>query len=178
MEDKNLYASPDAEVEVETAAGEQELATRGSRLLAIIIDTIVMFIAIFAVMFVVFAAFFSTSGPDSPLSLFGLPEDVVGGLAGVISFVVINGYLLATTGQTVGKRALGIRIVSYTDGELLPIGKLLALRYGPLWVLNMLPFLGGVLGPLFGLVDSLFIFNSERRCIHDYIAGTKVVKVN
>ena len=30
-------------------------------------------------------------------------------------------------------------------------------------------------GGLFGLVDILFIFGSERRCIHDLIAQTKVV---
>ncbi len=137
-----------------------------------------MFVAIFAVMFIVLAAFMSSAGPDSPLSFFGLPEEVFGGLVGIAAFVLINGFLLASSGQTVGKRALGIRIVSYTDGELLPIGKLLALRYGPLWVLNLLPFFGGLIGPVFGLVDALFIFNSERRCIHDYIAGTKVVKVN
>ena len=30
--------------------------------------------------------------------------------------------------------------------------------------------------PLYGLVDILFIFSEERRCIHDHIAGTKVIR--
>jgi uncharacterized RDD family membrane protein YckC len=30
--------------------------------------------------------------------------------------------------------------------------------------------------PLYGLIDVLLIFGSERRCIHDYLAGTKVVE--
>ena len=31
---------------------------------------------------------------------------------------------------------------------------------------------------LFVLVDILFIFGKERRCVHDYIAGTKVIDVS
>ena len=35
----------------------------------------------------------------------------------------------------------------------------------------------GLLGfiPLYGVVDILFIFREDRRCIHDLIAGTVVV---
>ena len=29
--------------------------------------------------------------------------------------------------------------------------------------------------PFYGLIDILLIFGSDRRCIHDYLAGTKVV---
>jgi uncharacterized RDD family membrane protein YckC len=29
---------------------------------------------------------------------------------------------------------------------------------------------------IYGLVDSLIIFGSARRCLHDHIAGTIVVK--
>jgi uncharacterized RDD family membrane protein YckC len=30
--------------------------------------------------------------------------------------------------------------------------------------------------PLFGLVDILFIFREDKRCIHDLIAGTRVIQ--
>ena len=30
---------------------------------------------------------------------------------------------------------------------------------------------------LVSLVDALFIFGKQRRCLHDYIAGSKVVRV-
>jgi hypothetical protein len=36
----------------------------------------------------------------------------------------------------------------------------------------------GILGiiPLYGIIDSLFIFGNARRCVHDYIADTIVIK--
>ena len=34
-----------------------------------------------------------------------------------------------------------------------------------------------VLGPLASFVDILFIFGASRRCVHDLIAGTQVVRV-
>jgi len=33
--------------------------------------------------------------------------------------------------------------------------------------------LGGI--PLYSVVDALFIFRNDRRCIHDLVAGTVVV---
>lgn len=33
-----------------------------------------------------------------------------------------------------------------------------------------------VLGPLYGLVDVLMIFGGQRRCCHDYIADTIVIR--
>ena len=76
--------------------------------------------------------------------------------------------LLVTQGQTLGKKIMNIRIVSYDDGMIPGAGKLLGLRY----VVN------GLLGqiPGYAFVDVLFIFGQEQRCIHDYLAGTKVVQ--
>ena len=47
------------------------------------------------------------------------------------------------------------------------------MRYFPLAVIAQIPFAGGI----FSLIDCLFIFREDRRCIHDLIAGTKVVDV-
>ena len=33
-----------------------------------------------------------------------------------------------------------------------------------------------VIGAILGLVNILFIFGPEKRCLHDYIAGTRVIK--
>ncbi len=65
-----------------------------------------------------------------------------------------------------------IRIVDL-NGAVLPVQRLLGLRYLPWWAASIVPFVGG----LFALIDALFIFRKDHRCIHDHIAGTKVVQV-
>ena len=49
--------------------------------------------------------------------------------------------------------------------------KILGLRYVLVMLVAVIPFIGGLLG----VIDFLFIFRSDRRCVHDLIAGTKVV---
>jgi uncharacterized RDD family membrane protein YckC len=65
---------------------------------------------------------------------------------------------------------MNIRIVNYSDGQVPSAGRLIGLRY----VLNS--FLGRII-PFYAFVDVLLIFGNERRCIHDYLAGTKVVEI-
>ena len=52
-----------------------------------------------------------------------------------------------------------------------PLWRLLALRYLPLQAVGQIPILGVVVG----LLNPLLIFRADRRCLHDHIAGTKVV---
>jgi uncharacterized RDD family membrane protein YckC len=84
--------------------------------------------------------------------------------------IVINVSLLSRNGQTIGKRAVGTKIVR-TDGSKVELSRLIALRWLPVFALRFIPFLGG----LAGLADALVIFGSDRRCIHDYIADTIVI---
>ena len=71
------------------------------------------------------------------------------------------------SGQTLGKKALGIRIVKMNTG--------LNGGFVPNVLLRII--LNGLIGVItfYGLVDILFIFRSDCRCIHDLIAGTQVV---
>jgi len=59
-----------------------------------------------------------------------------------------------------------------TDGSQASWQRLLGLRYGVQAALQALP----AAGMIFGLVDSLWIFGKERRCLHDLIADTIVIK--
>jgi uncharacterized RDD family membrane protein YckC len=88
-------------------------------------------------------------------------------MALLVALAVAQVYFLSREGQTLGKKALRIRIVRYDDGGNPGFVKAVVLRI----------FVNGFLGiiPLYGLADVLFIFGAEKRCIHDYIAGTKVV---
>ena len=48
---------------------------------------------------------------------------------------------------------------------------LIGLRYLPFWVVGQV----WVIGPILSLANPLFIFREDRRCLHDLLAGTKVV---
>lgn len=164
MASDNPYASPDAEVEVDDSV-QSELAGRWRRLGGSLIDGILLMIVWFPIMMVagIWDRMMDVQATFS--------DTLVSTVLGIGLFLLLNGYLLMTSGQTLAKRTLGMRIVSVADDKILPIGKLIVLRYLPQWVLAQLPVVGGFVG----LVDSLFIFGEERRCAHDYIAGTKVV---
>ena len=77
--------------------------------------------------------------------------------------------LLIKDGQTLGKKALRIRIVKIDTGE--------NGGFVPNVLLRLI--VDGLLGiiPLYGLADILFIVRDDRRCIHGMIEGTQVVEV-
>jgi uncharacterized RDD family membrane protein YckC len=108
---------------------------------------------------------FKTAGSDM------WSADPAGAITGVLTFLLLNGYLLATRGQTLGKALLKIRIVR-PSGEPAS-GARLALRYG-VGLCNR-PHGGHALW-IYSLVDCLMIFRKSRRCLHDEIADTIVVK--
>ena len=86
------------------------------------------------------------------LGIFGVPYQVV---------------LLRRDGQTVGKLLLRIRIVDEETGVKGRVFSNIVLRYFVNWLLTMIP--------PYVLIDHVFIFAKNRRCVHDYLAGTKVV---
>lgn len=162
------YAPPAAHVEdVEaTAEGEQVLATRWQRFWAAIVDVLVGLVALWLIGTITSWDPFAS---DADAGLWD--TDLMGTLVGFITFAVVHGYLLATRGQTVGKLALGIRIVR-SDGSRASLGRLLGLRYGIGSATMAIPAVGGI----FGIIDALLIFRQSRRCLHDNIADTIVVK--
>jgi uncharacterized RDD family membrane protein YckC len=85
-------------------------------------------------------------------------------------FALMQGYFLSKSGQTIGKKVVGTRIVDM-EGNPPTLGRLLGFRYAAVYLVNMIPVVGGLLS----LLDAVFIFRSDRRCLHDLIAGTQVV---
>ena len=90
----------------------------------------------------------------------------------LVLFLIVQGWLLVTHGQTIGKKVLGMRIVR-TDGSAADVTRVLVLRYGIGFVLNVVTMVGG----LYGIVDGLLIFRGSHQCLHDTIADTKVIKL-
>ena len=87
-----------------------------------------------------------------------------------IIFFVLHGFLLQQYGQTIGKRIMGIAIVTM-DNQKPAFFMLIVQRYLSQWVMGMVP----VIGILLRLDDILAIYRPDRRCIHDHLAKTKVI---
>jgi uncharacterized RDD family membrane protein YckC len=88
-----------------------------------------------------------------------------------LGMLVCQCYLLAIRGQTIGKIVMGLRIVRFEDGGNPGFVKAVLLRTF-LWALiTAVP----VVGTLVGVVGILFIFRDDQRCLHDHLAGTRVV---
>jgi uncharacterized RDD family membrane protein YckC len=164
----NPYAAP-ASVAIRRASDQGELAGRGRRLGAAIIDTIIMMAIAIPIVIVVAggrAAYMAKSQSGD------LGFQLIGALIGMSIFLLLNGYLLAQSGQTIGKKLLGTRVVR-TDGSKADFARIMLRRYLPLWVVGMVP----VVGMLIALLDSLLIFRASKKCLHDDIADTVVVRV-
>ncbi|HEY4246180.1 MAG TPA: RDD family protein [Lacunisphaera sp.] len=149
---------------------ELEPASRWLRLGAALLDGIVSSILMtpgFAVM--MSAGFFTNPDhPNTPLLLAGF------GVLG-FGFLILMGiqiYLLTTRGQTIGKKLLAIKIVNFEDEANPGFVKAFLLRSFVNGLIGSIPFVGAV----YSLVDICFIFRDDRRCLHDLLAGTKVVK--
>jgi len=157
---------PAAAGEAPSASKQHPVASRLARLGAAIVDAV---LALAIALPIGFVTGYLQRVLDQTASV---GEMAVQAVAGMIIFLLLHGYLLATRGQTIGKMLLGVRIVDYNTDQLLSFGKLIGLRVVPVWMVSLIPFAGGCLV----LIDTLFIFGNERRCIHDLIAGTKVVQ--
>ncbi len=158
----DVYAPPQSQLE---ELEKFELASRGSRLGAAIIDGIINMLTVIPLMMAL-GMWEMVIGGEEP----GLMFTVGVGLASFVLFALIHGYFLATGGQTIGKKILGIRMVDMQD-QILPVPSILGKRYLPITLVSMIPLIGQILP----MIDILFIFRKDRRCIHDLIAGTKVV---
>lgn len=173
MAEFNPYEAPSAAVADLVDPESLELAGRGTRLGAKLLDGLIMgggfaLIGILAAIFV--PAFLSRRGGGPPVALFVVFAALGGGL--LLALMIWNIVWLSRYGQTIAKRILKIRIIR-SDGEPVGMGRMLGLRIILMWVIESIP----LLGPLFSLVNACFIFRDDRRCIHDLIADTIVVKV-
>lgn len=170
----NPYAPPAADVDQGLHLGDDlVLADRGARFLAFLIDVFLMFFAMLPGIGILFVVV-DGAGPSS-LGIFGRADGILSALllafVFLLAFQGFQWYLISTTGQSLGKRWLGVKIVRM-DG--LPCGfvhGVLLRSWVPHLLVSFVPFLGYV----FFLVDALFILGDERRCIHDHMASTQVV---
>ena len=94
-------------------------------------------------------------------------------VVGVFALLGINIYLLASRSQMIGKWILKIQIMDYETNEPAGFLKSAILRGFVNGLIGAIPMVGS----LYSLVDILFIFGEEHRCLHDQLAGTYVANI-
>jgi uncharacterized RDD family membrane protein YckC len=163
------YAPPQAQVYApQFHDGEQApLADRSQRLVAIILDGLIG-IPIALPIIIGIAMSDKETGPGMISYLLF----AIGGLM-VLGLLAYNLMLLHKSGQTLGKKWAKVKIVR-NDGSRASLGRIFGLRILVNGLIGAIP----LLGPFYSLADILFIFREDRRCLHDKIADTKVVKAN
>lgn len=152
------------------------LASFGQRLGAVLVDTLVLFLPL-AVLFGVLAASFAASAPSFLDGRDGPSGGLVAGF-GVMFVVLLLAMLVGPVlysvgfegghlGQTVGKWAVGIRVVDGRTAGRLPVGRAFARTL-------VRSFASGTL--LLGYLWMLW--DDQRRTWHDLAADSRVVQVD
>ncbi len=110
-------------------------------------------------------------------------------LAWGLPVLALQSFLIAWRGQSIGKLALGTRIVDAGDGRRVGFVRAVLVRTWLVWMpallfndawIQSLPralVIPVIVGCGLLIADGLTIFGKPRRCLHDYLAGTRVVRV-
>lgn len=163
----NPYAPPTAGSEQPMYGMDmdvQVLAGRGTRLGAVLIDGMLNLAACIPGFIIGGLSMAAMSEDEGAIVMVGLCA------LGVLGLMIYQWYLVSTTGQSLAKKWLGIRIVKL-DGSIPGFVHGVLLRQWVVGFLANIPFVGFIVA----LVDPLMIFGDERRCLHDHIASTKVI---
>lgn len=146
---------------------ELDMATVGGRFVALLVDWLIiglpLMILAFAILIPIGVISAETSEDVAPfLAIF---SNIFVSLGAAAVYILYEGFMLASGGQTVGKKVMKIKVVSPEGGEL---------TKGQAWgraisrqVLAIVPCLG--------LIDNLVAFGQERTAIHDMMAKTRVI---
>ncbi len=162
-----------------TSAG-LELAGRGTRLGAALIDRVIATLCMVPGLVLMGPTFMSlvlaaSRGEEPSFAEISAAGLAMGAFVTAIGWLIqfaVQLWMLSTRGQTIGKRLLNIRIVRFQDNSNPGFVYAWLLRNFVPALIGFVPYLGFI----FVIVDACFIFGEQRRCIHDHIAGTKVVK--
>ena len=167
MNSPNPYAPPKAPVADTYDGDEAALASRGQRLGAAILDALISMIWTIplGLAFGIWSAAFRHQAVPYGNSLLVT-------LLGFILFAAVNAHFLRANGQTIGKKLVGIRIVTL-DYAVPDLKRILLLRYGTMWGVSIIPGSGGC------SASSMFsLFSCAAPLRHHHISATKVARAD
>jgi uncharacterized RDD family membrane protein YckC len=132
-------------------SGPLDLATIGKRFLAVLVDGIILYVVNAAIGFVIGVAMHG--GTAQVLGCVSI-------LTSLVINIVYDASLVAASGQTLGKRALKIKVVAENGANV---------DTGQAW--------GRALAKMIPFSQLVALFNNDRKGIHDMLAHTRVVNV-
>ncbi len=188
----NPYAIPTARLSKKLARPtEIVLASRGERLLAYVLDVLILSLGLFLGVMVGIIIMVNTSqNPQVVLEYIVEQSNSTTSsfwtinlldrwvylqvIAPLVLYFLINGYMLQTRGQTLGKSLMSIAIIDKDTKEVPPISTIFLRRYIPF---NSMAIVNVLLQLLIFFSDAFSIFREDRRMLHDLAANTIVIKV-
>jgi uncharacterized RDD family membrane protein YckC len=143
------------------------LAERSSRLGAAIVDGLIFGAMVYTPLILGMvgsaAAADAAGQPNAPILLVGMGLT----FAAVVVWIYMTVKQMGATGQSLAKKYFNIKVVR-SDGSQASLSNLI-------WKRNVLNWLISII-PIYGLIEVLFIFGEDRKCLHDKIADTIVVE--
>ena len=162
----NPYAPPRAAVaDIADVHAATELADRGTRLAANILDGLI-FAGMVYVPMILALSVGGGATESGGTAVIAIAAGILT-LIGLIVWLWLTIKYIQKNGQSIGKKIVHINVVR-SDVSPASLGRIF-------WLRNVVNGLLGVI-PLYGLIDVLFIFGESRQCVHDKIADTIVVK--
>lgn len=172
MSDANYTYNPLPESSETVVTERRELASRGSRLGAAMLDSLAFGVCYIPMLVLIPLGTNAFDGDGFGTG--GVVSIIVIALAGLlfIGMAIVQLVFMYKRSQSIGKRLLGLIVCDRDTGLRASPGKNIGMRTMLNGVISSVPYLGSV----YGLVDALFIFGEEKRCLHDLLANTIVAR--
>jgi len=143
------------------------LAHLGRRFVALLIDSIVLWFAMMALFVPVVILMAATKGEGAANGVVGLGLQLILQVASWGIVMAYRGFMVQKWGQTLGKMAMGIKIVN-PDGS--------AVTTGQAWMRAFIELLVGMF--CCGVCYLVAFFNNDKTGLHDMAAKTRVVRLS
>lgn len=154
------------------AAGRLHLASIGRRFGALVLDWLIVTVPLVVLTLVLTFGILIPRGlmkPGADDGLFAgvqfLLQLTLAGL-GFVAGILYQGIQLSRSGQTIGKKVIGLKVVSPDGSDIRP---------GQAWTRAVVQKAFTLLSCLGILINYLTAFGVERTCVHDMAAKTRVV---
>lgn len=177
----NPYQSTVSGQHPSASSGPQELAGVGQRIGGALLDGVLSLLMMLPGLIIgggmlLAAASQAEANGGEPqgaaIALGGILIGVLIIVGNAIVPAVVNIVLISKSGQSLGKKIIGTRMVSQHTGETVGFVHGFLLRTFVFQLITGIPVVGGFIA----LADIIFLFTEGNQTLHDRLAGTRVVR--